>query len=82
MLLAEAAARLMAEIDGRNCWWSGWVGGEGGGVGGWVGGGGVGGRSIGKCFNVFFASGSGSQAFALVSFTLPLRLHLQNTNMI
>jgi hypothetical protein len=57
----------------------GWAGGEGG-VGGWVGGGG--GWSIGKCFNVFFASGSGSQAFALVSFTLPLRLHLQNTNMI
>ena len=38
--------------------------------------------SIGKCFNVFFASGSASPAFALVSLTLPLRLHLQNINMI
>ena len=38
--------------------------------------------SIGKCFNVFFASGSASPAFALVSLTLPLRLHLQDINMI
>ena len=38
--------------------------------------------SIGKCLNVFFASGSASPAFALVSLTLPLRLHLQNVNMI
>ena len=37
--------------------------------------------SIGKCFNVFFASCSASPAFAL-SLTLPLRLHLQNINMI
>ena len=45
----------------------GWAGGEGG-EGGWVGGGG--GWSIGKCFNVFFASGAASPAFALVSLTL------------
>ena len=40
------------------------------------------GRSNGKCLNVFFASGSASPAFALVSLALPLPVHLQNINMI
>ena len=47
MLMAETAAQVTAETDGRKFCWSEWVGGVSGSVSGWVvGGGGMGGLGL------------------------------------